>query len=48
MLDENEVFDNFMTNRVVEGAKLSDVVYLINLKLADSVDDERKVEVLSE
>tara|TARA_Y100000310_G_C20301761_1_gene632147 strand:+ start:135 stop:335 length:201 start_codon:yes stop_codon:yes gene_type:complete len=48
MLDENEVFDDFMTNRVVEGAKLSDVIYLINQKLVNSCEDEKKVEVLSE
>ena len=48
MLNENEVFDDFMTNRVVEGAKLADVIYMINQKLANSYEDEKRVEVLSE
>ena len=48
MLNENEVFDDFMTNRVVEGAKLADVIYMINQKLANSCEDTKRAEVLSE
>ena len=48
ILDDNDVFEGFLTNNVAEGAKFADLVHLINQKLALSTHEPAKIEVLSE
>ena len=48
MINDNDVFEQFLTNSVTEGAKIADVVYMLNHKLAVNTDCPEKTEVLTE
>jgi len=42
------IFDDFMTNRVAQGALFSDFVTLLNMKAAANTEDEAKMALLTE
>ena len=44
----HEVFDDFMTNKVSQGALFSDFVSLLNMKALENADNKEKIEVLTE
>jgi len=44
----DDIFDDFMTNRVSQGALFSDFVTLLNMKAAINSENEAKMELLTE
>ena len=42
------IFDDFMTNRVAQGALFADFVTLLNMKAAANAEDEVKMALLTE
>ena len=46
--DADDIFDNFMTNRVAQGALFADFVSMLNMKALAHANDESKVELLTE
>ena len=48
ILDENEVFDRFLTGNISEAAGVSDIVYMINQKVLEHSSCTTRVGVLTE
>jgi hypothetical protein len=46
--EADSVFDNFMSNRVAQGAKFADFVSLLNMKAVENINNEAKMELLTE
>ncbi len=44
----DDIFDDFMTNRVHQGAQFADFVTLLNMKAASYAEDTGKIELLTE
>ena len=44
----DSVFQDFMSNRVAQGAKFSDFVTLLNMKAVENINNEAKMELLTE
>ena len=44
----DQIFDDFMTNRVAQGALFADFVTLLNMKAAANTEDEAKMALLTE
>jgi len=44
----DDIFDDFMTNRVAQGALFADFVSLLNMKAAENVENTEKMELLTE
>ena len=42
------IFDDFMTNRVAQGALFADFVTILNMKAAANVENSEKMELLTE
>ena len=42
------IFDDFMTNRVAQGALFADFVSLLNMKAAANTEDETRMVLLTE
>ena len=47
-LDDNAVFDDLLMGRCHDIVNISNIVACLNQKLVESLEDERKVEVLTE
>lgn len=45
---ENDIFDDFMSNRACDAANFSDFVSILNMKAAVYSDNEQKMEVITE
>jgi hypothetical protein len=46
--ETDRIFDDFLTNRVVQGALFADFVALLNMKVCENTDNDIKMEVLTE
>jgi hypothetical protein len=46
--ETDRIFDDFLTNRVVQGALFADFVALLNMKARANIDDDIKMEILTE
>ena len=44
----DSVFEDFMSNRVAQGAKFSDFITLLNMKAVENINNEAKMELLTE
>ena len=46
--EANRIFDLFMTNRASQAALFSDFIALLNMKVNENIDDDIKMELLTE
>lgn len=46
--EADRIFDDFLTNRVAQGALFADFVALLNMKANENIDNDIKMEVLTE
>ena len=44
----DDIFDDFMTNRVPQGALFADFVTILNMKAASNAENPAKMELLTE
>ena len=44
----DSVFEDFMSNRVAQGAKFSDFITLLSMKAVENINNEAKMELLTE
>tara|TARA_Y100000310_G_C20221392_1_gene595921 strand:+ start:354 stop:560 length:207 start_codon:yes stop_codon:yes gene_type:complete len=46
--EADRIFDDFLSNRVAQGALFADFVALLNMKANENIDNDIKMEVLTE